>query len=142
VIGWVAAVGVVLGGAQALAINKVDAGLPWQIAAAVLTLLGAGLAGWITSRAQQQHPAAGPSSSGHIRAAGSVDVSGRVGRSIKTRVNVTGPEDQTSTAGPPAQQTPGTDVLGEGAVRVRQTGDVGEDITTDVRRDSGTASTP
>jgi hypothetical protein len=125
VVGWATGVGVVLGGAQALAINKVDAGTGWRIAAVVCTLLAAVLAGGLAFRAQRQPAVSPPGRLGSIQGPGSVDISGKVKGSIRTRVDG-------AHADPSATAPGAAGVLGAGAVRVGETGEVGRDVSTHV----------
>ena len=121
VIGWSTAAAVVLGGVQALAINKVDAGRGWQVAAAVLTVVCAGLAGWLAARSDS--PALGGTGGVVRQGAGSVQVAGKVGAGVRTRVRGIPGLSSTVAQG---------NVLDAGAVHVTATGEVVKDISTDI----------
>jgi hypothetical protein len=80
VVAWAAGTAVVLGAVQALAINKVDAGPRWRIAAVVCTVLAAVLAGWLAHGTQEPRRPV-------VQGPGSVLVGrgGKVGGSVRIR---------------------------------------------------------
>lgn len=135
VAGWVTGVGVVLGGAQALAINKVDAGPGWRIAAVVCTVLAAVLAGWLAWRVQRQPVVSARERHRVMQGPGSALISGKVTGSVRTRVDGV-PAD----AAAPAVTGAAGDVLGAGAVRVDRSGEVGLNISTHVTGPDGPSS--
>lgn len=135
VAGWATGVGVVLGGAQALAINKVDAGLGWRIAAVVCTVLAAVLAGWLAMRGERQPVVSAGERPRVVQGPGSALISGKVGGSVRTRVDGVPADVEV-----PAATSAAADVFGAGAVRVDQSGEVGLDISTHVTGPDGPAS--
>jgi hypothetical protein len=126
---------VVLGGVQALAINKVDAGVGWRIAAVVCTALVAVLAGWVAHRTQQPPSAAEPQPP-VAQGTGSVLVGrgGKVRGSVRTRAGAAGTHVQVPPAG-----GPDADVIGTAAVRVD--GEVGQNVSTHVTGTGGVNGT-
>jgi hypothetical protein len=135
VVAWATGTAVVLGGVQALAINKVDAGAGWRIAAVVCTVLAAVLAGWLAYRAYQ--PPSGPEPERPVvQGLGSVLVGrgGKVGGSV--RIRAAGVDAYTPV--PPAGGQD-ADVVGTAAVRVD--GEVGQDVSSHVTGTSGAAGT-
>lgn len=113
---WTAGTGVVLAGVQSYVVNQADAGIGWVWGAFGVTVVGAVLVFWLTSR-QDQPPAGARLDAGAVQA-------GTVKGSIRTRVRTDDPTGP-ATPDPGGQGTR----LGPGAV---QAGSVDGDIETDV----------
>lgn len=134
VVGWAAGTAVVLGGVQAWLINHVDAGARWWVAAVVVTVVAAVLAGQ-SARYMHQSPS-GPSPSPPVRQGmGSVVIgpSGKVAGSVRTKAEGL---DARGAAVPVPGET--GDVVGPAAVRVD--GEVGQDVSAQVTGAGGTGS--